>query len=437
MTEKPRSLKNEINGSNKQPDVTSHIDRLRFLEQGLENIDRESLIKELDQILTVCMEREENLAALMNCKNILAILKDESDEKIKSKYLNLLDKLRANQLQQNKQKLEEIEKIHQNMNYVENIINIDSDVAPNLEIIPLEELEIDKFQLDQMLNEADQILENHRVEVKHAGSRNGAIQLASGKVLPINEEFIISPDLDFEEIESNQPNLNLIAELTINVDNQEEDPIEDAFVEDMIPYNYEVVDVEINNKSARSLPTKKLRKNGLEFSWHLTNLKETGPIKFKYHLRPRISRTILVPTEKELQVIHTHSNLQDSDSHEGSYRTWLEFRNEFAQELNNVLLEDIIPEFYTYEVKEKKRGDFESSKQSSPFLVKWQLFDMEKQFTSEHEYQLTEFEMIEQKKREAERLLSMDIKQIPFFKRKKWKKKQEKARIYIAKFSRN
>ena len=68
--------------------------------------------------------------------------------------------------------------------------------------------------------------------------------------------------------------------------------------------------------------------------------------------------------------------------------------------------------------------------------MKWQLYDMATQFTSEHEYQLTEFELIEQKKREAERLLAMDIKEIPFFKRKKWKKKQEQARMYLGEFSR-
>ena len=230
------------------------------------------------------MEQKENFAALMNCKNILELLKDESDEKIKSKYKILLEKFRVNQLQLNKQKWEEINQIHQDMNYIEKFINIDSDVAPNLEIIPIEELEIDKFQLDQMLNEADKILENHRVEVKHTASRDATIRLASGKVLPIHEEVVIFPDLDFEEIEPHQPNLNIITEITLAFENQEDDPIEDAFIEDIIPYNYEVVDVEINNESAINLPTKKLRKEGLEMSWQLTNLKETRPIKIKYHL---------------------------------------------------------------------------------------------------------------------------------------------------------
>ncbi|TFH28882.1 MAG: hypothetical protein E4G98_04705, partial [Promethearchaeota archaeon] len=307
MTEKPRSLNNETDRSKNQTEVISPADRLKILEQGLENIDREHFIEELDKVLNVCMEQKENFAALMNCKNILALLKDESDEKIKSKYLNLLDKFRANQLQLNKQKWEEINLIHQDMNYIEKFIKVDSDVAPNLEIIPFEELEIDKFQLDQMLNEADKILENHRVDVKHTALRDATIRLASGKVIPIHEEFRIFPDLDFEENEPNQPNLNIIAEITLKFENQEEDPIEDAFIEDIIPYNYEVVDVEINNESAINLPAKKLRKEGLEMSWQLTNLKETGPIQFKYHLRPRISRTILVPTDKELQVIHTHS----------------------------------------------------------------------------------------------------------------------------------
>ena len=61
-----------------------------------------------------------------------------------------------------------------------------------------------------MLNEADKILENHRVDVKHTASRDATIRLASGKVIPIHEEFRIFPDLDFEE-------QNLITQISMSL----------------------------------------------------------------------------------------------------------------------------------------------------------------------------------------------------------------------------
>ena len=90
MTEKPRFLKNETDRAKEQAKFISPADRLKILEQGLEKIDREHLIEELDKVLTLCMEQKENFAALMNCKNILELLKDESDKKIKSKYINYI-----------------------------------------------------------------------------------------------------------------------------------------------------------------------------------------------------------------------------------------------------------------------------------------------------------------------------------------------------------
>ena len=53
MTEKPRFLKNETDRAKDQTEIISPADRLKILGQGLEKIDREHLIEELDKVLTV------------------------------------------------------------------------------------------------------------------------------------------------------------------------------------------------------------------------------------------------------------------------------------------------------------------------------------------------------------------------------------------------
>lgn len=436
MTEKPRSISKSQNKGNDDREFHATLDRLKELEQGFKLIERETLHRELDNLLQTCLNQEHFLAALMNCKNLLNLLHQEDPQNLNPKYLSLLENLRKDQLKRNKEKWQEITQINQNIESLKNIINIESDVAPSLDSIPFEELEIDNFSLENMLSEADQLLENHRVRISNDIERTGAIQLRSGKALPLSENGHIDLNETSENLDFDRPNLEYIAEMTINFESSTDDPIEEAFIEDIIPYNFEVLDVEINGKNPSISPQKHLRKNGLQLGWHLTEIEEKKPIEFKYRLRPRVSRTILVPTKSDLQVIHTHSSLEETSLTEGTYHTFLEFRNNYANELNNVLMEDIIPDFYTYEVEEKKNGNFSSSKKTSPFLVKWQLFEMASQFSSEYEYELTEFEIVEKKKRQSELILNQDPSLVPPSERKILEEKQQNARKFLSQFKR-
>ncbi|WP_457556567.1 hypothetical protein [Candidatus Harpocratesius sp.] len=469
MSEQPRiSLNKKSRLSRKYKDDSSSgnflrynafFDRLNKLEQGFQQLNQEQLIKELDYLLRDCINNEEYLAALMNCKALISLQSQFKNSKLDNKYSNLLKQLQRIQQIINKQKWAEIKKVNQIILELENKINVDEDIAPYLATIPLEELEIDDFQLENILNDLDKLLETHRVTQSREISRSGVIQLQSGKSYPQHNQanIILNKITDKDSYDSMK--VEYTAEFSLNFKATHDDPIENAFIQDIIPYNFEVLEVEISGESKKSSSNrfskaflkivtniapkivskikakishkKVLRQQGLELTFHLKDIPPNTSINFKYFLRPRISRTILVPTSSDLKVIHTHSNLQEENPIQGTYHTFLEFKNEFSQELDNVLMEDIIPEFYSYEVQEKKKGNFLSKKELSPFLVKWRLYDMGLKYVSEHEYKLTEYETIERQRREAEKILAISPDKIPRKEREELLYLQQAAKRFL------
>ncbi|MCF2138863.1 MAG: hypothetical protein K9W44_02250 [Candidatus Lokiarchaeota archaeon] len=436
------------------------FDRLSKLEKEFYRLNQEQLITELDHLLHDCINNEEYLAALMNCKALISLQSQFKNSKVDNKYSILLQQLQKTQQRINKQKWAEIKKVNQIILELEKKINIDEDIAPYMTTIPLEELEIDGLQLENIIIDSDKLFETHRVMQSREISRSGVIQLQSGKTFPLHNQSNIILNKITEKDSYNSMKAEYTAEFSLNFKATDDDPIENAFIQDIIPYNFEVLEVEINGESKKSSPNrfskvflkivsniapkivskikakisykKVLRQQGLEFTFHLKDIPPNTPINFKYFLRPRISRTILVPTNSDLKVIHTHSNLQEENPIQGTYRTFLEFKNEFAQELDNVLMEDIIPEFYSYEVQEKKKGNFLSKKELSPFLVKWRLYDMGLKYVSEDEYKLTEYETIERQRREAEKILAISPDKVPRKEREELLYLQQAAKRFLS-----
>lgn len=448
MSEKPKFIDNTVKMSHdkvthdkESKNKESHdgesqenlITRVSRLAEGFSQLNQEALAEELEQLMQQCIDDHEILAALMNCKALVTLQTKLKNTELEKKYAKQLEQLRKQQLELNQEKWNEIKKINQIITQLESKISIDQDIAPSFYSLSPADLQIQENQLTSILQDADKLLESHRVKQDMKVLRSGVVQLQSGKAFPIRDQKESVFDLD---IKADDDKLEYSVEFSLDLNTSDEDPIENAFIQDIIPYNFEVLEISMNGEPAT--PDKKaLRQEGLELSYHLKNLNTSKPINFKYIFRPRVSRTILVPTPTELQVIHTHSNMDEYQGAEGSYRTYLQFRNDYEEELDNVLMEDIIPEFYHYEVQEKKQGNFSSKKESSPFLVKWRLFDMAQQYASEHEYQLTEYEVIEAKKREAERILSTPLDQIPDNKLKDWHRRRSAAKKFLSELSVN
>ena len=112
--------------------------------------------------------------------------------------------------------------------------------------------------------------------------------------------------------------LGTFLEAYINLREFSDDPIEEAFIEDIIPYNYEIKEIEINGEISEKIPVKHFTPEGLKLGHKVKNLENTEDLTVRYHLRPRVSRTIILPQLNNVKIIKTHSNLKDQGIQQGT-----------------------------------------------------------------------------------------------------------------------
>jgi hypothetical protein len=288
----------------------------------------------------------------------------------------------------------ERQEIQKQLDTLNGVIDIDPLVASGCQDISLEDLGINESQLTNLVQNAEQLLHEHRVAIKQEVSQETIYRTESGKTVQIHHITSVQSSKSNPSGGSSDetPDIPLDWIVEHSLANNEKDPIEEAYFDDIIPYNYEVCDIELNNQSVDLPDDHQLRKDGLEVQWFFKDLKEMPSIHLKYRLHPRVSRTVLLPLPSKLQVIHTHSSIDTPDSAPESptIQTHLTFRNKFTPKLNIVTMEDIIPPLYLYQVQEKKTEEFPSSKTATQNLVKWNLFEIPLNQASRHDYQLTE-----------------------------------------------
>ena len=423
--------------------------RLRELEEKLNQIEKaensESITNsEKDQLLSELIElfleekgKKHILSTIINCRKIIMLAKDLGKPQLSEKFCKYLLEYEQNLADSHLKEEEEYHSVQLMIEELKEIINIEENIAPELEHIQIEDLigNIDK-DLINMEDLANQVLEEHAVEIKESIKSKSVIRHQSGKTTEIHRE--IDVDLNIE----NPEDISSMGYIVINtIENSSEDPIEEAFIQDIIPYNYEISEITLNGKTPEVESNIRTMKDGLEHSWYIPNVEKENSIEFKYHLKPRISRTIVLPLKDQLTIIKTHSSIKEGKEkgknkkidESSAFDAFLKFVNSFDTLLNDVVLEDIIPIFYAYEVEERKTKDFPSIKESSESFVKWRLNEMPPEQYSVAEYQLIELNKLEELKIEAHKLLQQDPSKLSILKRRILKKRQKRAREFLEK----
>ncbi|WP_371805511.1 hypothetical protein [Candidatus Lokiarchaeum ossiferum] len=399
--------------------------------------EKELFLDEILQILEQEQKKDHILSTIINCRKIIEMTEDLENvalhARAKSIFVDFEQKLKEHHRIQD----EETKAVMQQINDLEQIINIEDTVAPEIEDIPIS-LFIGNINEDllNMQELADQVLVDHAVEIQEYAESKAIIKHVSGKAREITQEIDV-----LWEFADDKPSLPDYV-ITNTIENFADDPIEEAFIQDIIPYNYEISEVTINGNTPQVDPHQQRMKDGLQYSWYIPEAKKDNPIEFKYHLKPRISRTVVLPLKNSLKVIKTHSSLNNEKivgekkkQDEGIFDALLKFKNSYENQLSDIVLEDVIPIFYTYEVEEQKSGDFPSVKESSESFVKWKLDEMPIEQTSLHEYHLIELQKIEELKIEAHNVLKQDPEKVSKHKRKNILKRQERARNFLQKFN--
>ncbi len=418
-------LKTNNISTNKREELKSLEDNARISER-LEYLTQHSL------------DNENYFASVRNCRQLLEINPKNSTKHIEVKQQ--FEKLCKDLKTENSKKYAEELEIKENIQKLEQIVNIEQDIAPEIETLTLSELEVSNRELNDMFEMANDLLESRGVELIHHVESSATFVTKQGAAVPskvvshVGRDFNTLKDQQFSNDDSDALKFDRVAEINYDLASFADDPIEEAFLEDIIPYNYEVKEIEINGKLTKKEPQKHLTKEGLQLGWHFTHLEKRKSINVKYHLRPRVSRTLVLPRNNEVDIIRTHSNLKDPTNDKDSYFTYLSFNNQYREELKRVVMEDIIPQSYLYHVEEKKSGFFPSSKESSEGYVKWRISNVPQAESTEHEYELIEINTIEDMKIEAFNLLQIDLSKLSPATCQLIKKKQQDARKFLAKF---
>ncbi len=319
-------------------------------------------------------------AAIINCENILKISESIKKHETLLKYSQILDQINNEMEEINRLEKQNQEELIKKSKELESIIVVDENVIPLIEEFSVNDIIGDlSDDINEMLEQVGNLLSEHRVEVKKEISNKTILTSVSGEVLEVDKKIEVKKVEEEEKIEYN---------VQSGLINPFEDSIEEAIITDLIPYNFEITDVQLNGENVR-LPDKSLTKDGIEIKWKMHNIPPKEKVEINYDLRRRVSRTIIFILKKQLKIIKTHSNLSTLDI-EGLYEAKLPFTNSFGETLDSVIVEDIVPLYYLHFIKEPTEvlpAETITSKLGE--LIKWNVGTMEPK-TLNYNYRLLE-----------------------------------------------
>ena len=355
----------------------------------------ETLIKRIEEN----RDKQQFETGIQNCNKLLPILPNvDQNEKIPL-YQEILREFK--ELYQKKQQEEQAarEKMLTNAKAVESIIKPEKDVVPLVDDFEVADMlgELDA-DTDQMLNQLQGLLETQRVEIKTDVKSKSVLRSKSGEVIELNSKTEIQLSETKEDEEKAEGEKKPVKyELKSGFDNPFDEILEEAVLEDVIPYNFEVSEIRLNGNLPDKEPVKLLTEEGLQVKWELENIEPKQKVEIDYDLRRRVSRTIIIPLDNQLRVIKAHSSLQPT-SYEGLYFAELEFFNNLGRQIQGLVIEDIIPQLYYYQIKQPGAAPADQLDQSNGALVQWKFPLVPSENKYEHRYQLLELYQYEELK---------------------------------------
>jgi len=417
------SLENEVKSgfeSNNLKIVNENLKKAKEIlpEFKIDNIDdkwkslEEDYSKQVEELTKQLQELEKKFeekhsskqsrAALQYCEKILDISQLSEKADIEEKYSTLFEELKTQVDEEEANKIKEQEELAEKAKELEQIIQVEEDTIPLVEEFTVSDLLGNLSEdISETLEKIGDLLTDHRVEIKKEISNKVTLTSASGETVEIEKTMEILQD---KEVDINY-------NVQSGLENPFDDVIEEAVLTDLIPYNFEITNVELNGEKVEELPDKTLTKEGLEINWQLQNIAPKEKVEIAYDLRRRISRTIIFMLKDQLKIVKAHSNLGDLES-KGLYEVNLPFTNSFGFMLKGVVIEDIMPLHYVHFVKEPRDVLPDKSKSSEMGeLVKWNVGNMEEK-TINYNYKLLELYKLQEIKIEVDILDKMGVEAI-------------------------
>ncbi|MFX1385176.1 MAG: hypothetical protein ACFFBP_22380 [Promethearchaeota archaeon] len=327
-------------------------------------------------------------AALNNCERIIHISQLIGMNDVEKEYLQILEKIKREIKDKDSLIQRELEVLTKRANEIENVIKIDKDILPLVEEFSVRDLLGDLADdIQEKLEQIGTLLNEHRVNINKNIINKVIATTSSGE--------IIEEEIPREAFKSGDENEDTIYQVRSGFTNRQEDIIEEAIITDLIPYNFEITEVNFNGEPINELTNKTLIKEGIELKWEIQNLAPKEKIQINYNLRRRVSRTIIFVINSDLKIIKTHSNLNKLE-YDGLYEAKLPFTNSFGAILDGVIVEDIIPLYYLHYINEPtKIIPDKTTNLEIGELFKWDIGTME-EGTLNYHYKLLELYRFEE-----------------------------------------
>jgi len=115
--------------------------------------------------------------------------------------------------------------------------------------------------------------------------------------------------------------------------------LHDVQINQIIPYDYKVVDATLSGFEKLE-PNKKALDDGLHLTWTIPEIKPKAEVTIDVGLRRRVTRSILLRDQSKVDVIKTYFNI---DPQESKFVARGTFANAIVPVLDDVLIEDQIP----------------------------------------------------------------------------------------------
>ena len=339
-------------------------------------------INKLEQIIRENKKNGHLDAVIIQCGDIIKIAESIKEQDIVLDYTQILEETKNELEEERILKKEKQEALIEKAKELEEVIQTEENVLPLIEEFLVKDILSDlSNDVNDMLNQVGTLLDEHRVEVKNEIKNKALLTSASGEVLELDQNIEIKKN----EMDEKVVNFNVQS----GIINPFDDVIEEAVLTDLIPYNFEITNIQLNGESVKELPDNSLSENGIELNWQFKNIPPKENIEINYDLRRRVSRTIIFILNGQLKIIKTHSKLNMLEL-EGLYEAKLPFTNSYGAKIEGVIVEDIIPLYYLHFIKEPIHilpATIRNSEHGE--LVKWNVGTMEIE-TLNYQYRLLE-----------------------------------------------
>ena len=344
-------------------------------------------------------------AAISNCVKIIPISQQIGMKEEEKKFKDLLEQLNK-EIEINKSAThKEQEELIKNASNYKNNIKFNEEAPPIVEEFNVKDL-IGTDIGQEKLEKIGSLLDEHRVSVEDKIISRTIYRTSSGEVFENEDERIVQKSEE-EEYGNNYGYSSL--------KNRLDDTIESVEITDIIPYNFEILGVELNGERVEQIqiPHKNRIKAGLEIKWEIGSLAPNERVEISYYLQKRVSRTILFLLNDQLKIVKTHSGLNKLDR-EGLFEAKLPFTKLIDIEMDSIVIEDIIPNDYIHFIEEPKNISPEidyNSKSGRGYTLKWKVGNLNDGTLNFH-YKLLESNRYEEIKISINELNSEGLKDL-------------------------